>query len=142
RKVLEDAAALCLARGHFNIEVEHFLCKLLDIRSDFDPIARRFAIDRSRLSAELVRSLDKLKSGNTRAPAFSPSLIQAFTHAWVYGSIDRNASTIRTAFIVVGVLADDYLFKIVREASLELQKVNLDVLRRQMDEIVRDSLEE
>ena len=30
RKALEDAAGLCLSRTHYNVEIEHFLMKLLD----------------------------------------------------------------------------------------------------------------
>ena len=30
RKALEAAAGLCLARTHYDVEIEHFLIKLLD----------------------------------------------------------------------------------------------------------------
>ena len=43
------------------------------------------------LSAELTRSLDKLKSGNARTPALSPSLLKMLTEAWTIGSIDYDA---------------------------------------------------
>ena len=36
RNALEGAAGLCLARTHYNVEIEHFLMKLLDSSgSDF-----------------------------------------------------------------------------------------------------------
>jgi type VI secretion system protein VasG len=57
--VIEAAAGLCLSRTHYNIEVEHFLVKLLEVQdTDFDLIANYFGIDRSRLAAELSRSID------------------------------------------------------------------------------------
>ena len=36
RKALEGAAGLCLARTHYDVEIEHYLTKLLDAtESDF-----------------------------------------------------------------------------------------------------------
>jgi len=73
RKTLESAAGLCLARTNYDIEVEHYVLKLLDQPyGDFSQIVNRFNIDASRLNAELTRSLDKLKKGNARTPALSP----------------------------------------------------------------------
>ena len=73
RSALEGAAGLCLSRTHYDIEIEHFLTKLLDSASgDFAAILKHFEVDKSRLTAELSRSMDKLKSGNARTPAISP----------------------------------------------------------------------
>ena len=73
RAALEGAAGLCLSRTHYDIEVEHYVMKLLDSPDgDFSRIAAHFGVDQSRLSTELSRSLDKLKSGNARTPAISP----------------------------------------------------------------------
>src|SRR5450755_1719958 len=89
RSALEAAAGLCLSRTHYDIEVEHYLLKLMDASdTDFAKIARYFELDQSRLSAELARSLDKLKSGNARTPALSPTILKMFTEAWTIGSID------------------------------------------------------
>ena len=67
RNALEGAAGLCLARTNYNVEVEHFLMKLLDASgADFALIARHFGIDKSKLAAELNRAIDKLKSGSAR----------------------------------------------------------------------------
>src|ERR1035441_7275354 len=82
RTALESAAGLCLARSHYDVEIEHFLLKLLDAPdSDFARILKQFGVDKSRLAAELTRSLDKLKTGNARTPAFSPSLLKMFTRS-------------------------------------------------------------
>src|SRR5664280_3496669 len=77
RGTLEDAAGLCLARTHYDVEIEHFLTKLLEASgTDFAGIVQHFGVDKARLAGELARSLDKLKSGNARSPAFSPSLFR------------------------------------------------------------------
>src|ERR1700736_1290286 len=86
RSAVEAAAGFCLSRTHYDIENEHYLMKLLDGRdNDFAYITRQFEVDTSRLSAELTRSLDKLKSGNAPTPALSPSLLKLMTEAWTVG---------------------------------------------------------
>src|ERR1035441_9155982 len=80
RSALEAAAGLCLSRTHYDIEVEHYLLKVLDATdTDFTRITRHFEVDKSCLSAELTRSLDKLKSGNARTPALSPTILKMLT---------------------------------------------------------------
>jgi type VI secretion system protein VasG len=92
RGALEAAAGLCLGRTHYDVEIEHFLLKLLDSQgADFAAILRHFDIDKARLSKELTNSLDKLKRGNARTPAFSPTLVQMFREAWSFGSLEFNA---------------------------------------------------
>src|ERR1035437_1088914 len=99
RKALEDAAGLCLARTHYNVEVEHFLVKLLDVPDcDFIRILKQFGVDKPRLAAELGRSMDKLKTGNARTPAFSPSLFRMLTEAWSIASLEYGESQVRSAF--------------------------------------------
>src|SRR3981189_3306167 len=110
RGALEGAAGLCLSRTHYDIEIEHVLMKLLD-RSDFDAarIFRQFGVDGSKLSKELTRSLDKLKSGNARTPAISPSVLKMMTEGWTVGSIDFNAPRIRTGHLILAILTNDEL---------------------------------
>ena len=92
RSALEAAAGLCLSRTHYDVEIEHYLMKLLDAsEGDVAFILKHFGVDRARLSAELTRSLDKLKSGNARNPSLSPTLVKMFTEAWTIGSVDYGA---------------------------------------------------
>ena len=48
-------------------------------------------MDTSRLTKELTRSVDKLKTGNARTPGLSPSLVSMLTEAWTFGSLDYSA---------------------------------------------------
>lgn len=143
RSALESAAGLCLSRTHYDIEVEHFLMKLLDSpENDFASIARHFEIDKSRLSAELTRSLDKLKSGNARTPAISPSILKMLVTAWTIGSIDFGAGQIRTGFTILALASDDELQRLMRETSREFQKIEAESLRKDFLAIVATSHEE
>ena len=98
RNALEAAAGLCLSRTHYDVEVEHYLMKLLDSSSgDLAAILKHFEVDKSRLAAELTRSLDKLKSGNARNPALSPTLLQDAQRGLDAGfrRLRRGAGTLR-----------------------------------------------
>ncbi len=143
RSSLEGAAGLCLSRTHYDIEIEHYLLKLLDLQSgDFAKILQHFGVDKSRLTAELNRSLDKIKTGNARTPAISPSILKMLTEAWTIGSIDFGAGRIRTGFTILALVSDEELARIVRDVSRELQKVQAEALRKDFVTIVAESSEE
>jgi type VI secretion system protein VasG len=142
RLALEASAGFCLSRTHYDVEIEHYLMKLLDSSDgDFAFILKQFGVDKSRLSAELTRSLDKLKSGNARTPALSPSLLKMFTQAWTIGSIDFESTRIRTGFTILALVSDEELARIVREVSKELQKIQADSLKKDFLAIVANSVE-
>jgi type VI secretion system protein VasG len=143
RSTLEAAAGLCLSRTHYDIEIEHFLTKLLDQQStDFAKIIQHFGVDKSRLTGELARSMDKLKSGNARTPAISPSVLKMLTQAWTVGSIDFNAAQVRTGFTILALVTDEELARIVREVSREFAKIQPEALRNDFVKIVATSSEE
>ena len=142
RLALEASAGFCLSRTHYDVEIEHYLMKLLDSSDgDFAFILKQFGVDKSRLSAELTRSLDKLKSGNARTPALSPSLLKMFTQAWTIGSIDFESTRIRTGYTILALVSDEELARIVREVSKELQKIQADSLKKDFLAIVANSVE-
>jgi type VI secretion system protein VasG len=143
RKAMEAAAGLCLARTHYDIEIEHFLLKLLDEQdSDLSHILKHFGVDNSRLTAELNRSLDKLKTGNARTPAFSPSIVKLFLTAWTTGSLDYGATQIRSGYAILALLTNDELQRIAREISRELLMIRTEALTKDFVDIVDGSPEE
>ncbi|HWC98588.1 MAG TPA: type VI secretion system ATPase TssH [Candidatus Sulfopaludibacter sp.] len=143
RTAVEGAAGLCLSRTHYDVEIEHYLMKLLDTSdSDFASIVKQFGVDKARLSAELGRSLDKLKTGNARTPAFSPSLVRMLTEAWTMGSLEFNGTQVRTGFTILALVSDEELSRILRDISREFQKVEPEALRKQMPAILEDSMEQ
>jgi len=142
RLALEGAAGLCLSRTHYDVEIEHYLTKLLDSTSgDFAAIIKHFEIDKSRLTADLARSIDKLKSGNARTPAISPTVLKMLTTAWTIGSIDFNAGQVRTGFTIVALVSDEELARLINDVSREFQKINADALRKDLLGIVALSSE-
>ncbi|HVT98596.1 MAG TPA: type VI secretion system ATPase TssH, partial [Acidobacteriaceae bacterium] len=142
RNALEAAAGLCVARTHYDIEIEHFLLKVLDnADNDIAFILKQYGVDRSRLTAELQRSLDRLKSGNARSPAFSPHLVKLLTEAWTVATIEYDAAQIRTGFVLLALLQSDDLSRMIREVSKELQLVPVEAFRKDFYTVTEKSHE-
>ena len=143
RNALEAAAGFCLARTHYDIELEHFLLKLLDVTdSDLPRILKQFGVDKSRLTGDLTRSLDKLKSGNARTPSFSPSLTDMLSAAWNIGSLDFGSAQVRTGFCILAVASSGDLARLMREVTREFQKISAEALHKDFWNIVAGSPED
>src|SRR5204863_3983870 len=70
RRALEAAAGLTLSRTHYNVEIEHWLTKLIDIADgDVTAILRHYEVDEARLRTDLNRAMERMKTGNARAPS-------------------------------------------------------------------------
>ena len=109
-KAFNNAAGLCLSRTNYDVEVEHFLLKLLEAPdTDLAKILRRFEIDASRLQKDVTRALDRLKTGNSRTPGLSPRIPRLVEKAWVVASIEYGAAKVRSGHLVVTLLTDDDL---------------------------------
>ncbi len=142
RSALEAAAGLCVSRTHYDIEVEHFLLKAIDSSdNDIAFILRQYGVDRSRLTTELQRSLDRLKTGNARSPAFSPLLVKTLTEAWTVATIEFDAGQIRTGFALLALLTSDELVRLIRDVSKELQLIPPEALRKDFFAITEKSRE-
>ena len=142
RGTLDGAAGLCVARTHYDVEIEHFLTKLLDAGgTDFAGIVQHFGVDKARLAGELSRSLDKLKTGNARTPAFSPSLYRMLREAWTTGSLEFGAGQVRSGTAILVLVADDELSRLVLGVSKEFGKIEPEALRKILPAILADSRE-
>src|SRR6185369_3470499 len=143
RSAVESAAGLCLSRTHYDVEIEHYLMKLLDnTDGDFAAILKQYGIDRSRLSTELSKSLDHLKTGNARTPAVSPHVARMLDEAWSIGSLDYGAAQVRTGHTVIALLANEELARMVKDISRELTKIPVEGLKKDFPAITADSSEE
>jgi type VI secretion system protein VasG len=143
RRALETAAGYTLSRTHYNVEVEHWLLKLLDIpNSDLSLIFQRFEIDVGRVAGELTRAVDKLRTGNARAPSLSPELVSLSREAWLIASLDSGAVRIRSGHLLAALLADDSLSRNVREGLPQLAQISAETLRRDLAAICRESSEQ
>ena len=143
RRSLEAAAGYTLSRSHYNVEIEHWLLKLLDVpNTDFALILRQFEIDSGRVVTELTRTIDRLKTGNARAPALSPAVVRLAREGWLIASLDTGASRLRSGHLVAALLLDEELSRAVRDSSPRLVQIPADALRKNLASICAGSVEE
>ena len=142
RNALEGAAGLCLSRTHYNVEIEHWLLKLLEVPdSDILAILDKFDIDLGRLNQDLNRELDRIKGGNTRAPALSPSIVDISKNAWMLASVEYGHSVATSAHILTALMLDDTLRQSTSALSGELKKIQPESLREVTRTIVGTTAE-
>ena len=143
RSALEGAAGLCLSRTNYDVEIEHLLLKLMEaVDSDLARILRQYEIDPSRLSKDITRALDRLKTGNSRTPALSPRIPQLVEDAWLLASVDFGASKIRSGHLVLALLANEDLSRLAREVSKEFANVSVESLRKNLADITAGTAED
>jgi type VI secretion system protein VasG len=143
RSALEAAAGLCVSRTHYDIEIEHYLLKAIDSAdNDIAFILKQYGVDKSRLTTELQRSLDRVKTGNARSPAFSPYLVKMLTEAWTIATIEYDARQIRTGFTLLALLSTDDLARLMRDVSKELHLIPVEALRTDFFNVTAKSKEE
>jgi type VI secretion system protein VasG len=141
--IFNEALALSAQNTHEAAEIEHFLLKLLSKGGgDFPAIVKAFEIDKSKLTADLTLSMDKLPRGYKRAPAFSSDLQRMLSTAWGIASVDFETGNIRTGYCVLALLADKDLSRVSRDISRELAKIDPQILFRDFNAICGSSYEQ
>jgi type VI secretion system protein VasG len=142
RRSLEGAAGLCLSRSNYNVEIEHWLLKLLESSSnDIPAILRHYEIDASRLTRDLTKAVDRFKTGNARPPALSPNIVDLAREAWVLASIEYSAPHARSGHLLCALLSDETLARTAHDASPEFEKISAESLRKELRDIVSSSSE-
>jgi len=143
RDGLEEAARLCFSRTHYEVDLEHYLLKLTEMPdADVAAIYRHFEIDSSRVSRDLTRALDRMRSGNSRNPAISPRIIRLLSEAWSLGSVEYSAQQIRSAFLLTTLLTSDTLSQFVTQSCPELKRISVETLRSDLLSISENSVED
>jgi type VI secretion system protein VasG len=140
---LESAAGLCLTRTNPSVEVEHWLCKLIEAPdSDLVRIFRNFDVDTSRLNRDLTRVIDGFRTGNDRTPYLSLKIDRLMRAAWVTASLQYQARQVRSGTLLLALLDDDELGRLARDASPELSKIKTDLLQPNLMKLIGGSSED
>src|SRR5215472_1289041 len=143
RSALEAAAGLCLTRTNYDVDIEHLFLKLLELpNSDIAAVLKRYEVDQSRLSRDLTRALDHLKTGNARTPALSPHIPRIITEAWNLASVDYGANKVRSGHLLLALLSEESLSRMAREASAEFQKISVEELHKNLPHLIAGTVED
>lgn len=143
RRALEGAAGLCLSRTNYNVEIEHWLIKLLEpANTDLTKILKHYDIDSARVGRELTKALDQLRTGNARAPELSLEILDLMREAWVLASLDYSSYRLRSGYLLTALLNDRNLAARVRSASPELAKLPAERLQKEVKTVAAGSDED
>ena len=143
RKALEAAAQLCVSQTNFNVEVEHFLLKLLEASdTDIFRVLRYYDVAAGDVTKELTAAMDKFKRGNSRTPVLSPQVPHLLQEAWVVSSLHLGATVVRSGGIVQALLDNEALRGVIMESAPTLLKLPREKMREDMPELIRGSSED
>ena len=141
-RALESAAGLCLSRSNYNVEIEHWLSKILETsRTDLHNVLRFAGIDPAKLAADCTRAIDRLRTGNASQPLLSASLVDLVREAWVLASVEFGSGQVSSAHLLLALLSDRALSQAANQISSEFQRISYDAVARQLPQIIADSNE-
>ena len=142
RTAAERAASLTMARGNYEVDLEHlFLALLEQPQSDFALLCKRFDISAGALQSDLEREIGRFKTGNTRTPVFSPHLPTLFEHAWLIASLESHQTRIRSAHLLLALLTEPGLAQLAFRGSKLFVKFKLDELKHKLADVTHGSQE-
>ena len=142
RKSTERAASLCVAEGHYEVDVEHLFIALLEQPlSDFALLCKRFDVSTSELQRDLQTEIRGFKGGNSRTPVFSPHLPTLFEHAWLIASLDAHGGRIRSGHLLLALLTEPGLNQLALRASKQFAKFKLDEIKHRLADLTQGSQE-
>ncbi|MBA2920546.1 type VI secretion system ATPase TssH [Sphingomonas sp. MAH-20] len=142
RSTLEGAAGLALSRTNYDVEIEHWLLKLIDRQtSDMAVILSHFSVDAGRLTQDINRQIDRFKTGNGRAPGLAPNIVKLIKEAWLIASLEYGSGVIRSGHLLLALLGHDDLSIVARDASTHFAKIPVETLRSTMVQIAAGSEE-
>ena len=142
QRALEAAAGLCLSRTNYNVEIEHWLVKLLEQPgNDLCLLLKHFEVDQARVLADLTKAIDRFKTGNARPPMLSPEVCDLIKEGWLTASVDFNEQKVRGAWLLLALLSNDSLGRRAVAASDEFRRISPDVLRQEATRVFPRSTE-
>ncbi len=143
RKSLEGAAGLCHANTHYEVEIEHFLFKLLESsQGDIARILKYFEIDKARVEAQLTETISRFKTGNGRTPSLSPRLPKLLAKSWLNASIAFGCDRIASGHVLLTLLTKPYFSATILTSAGALERINATVLAEHFMEITANSDEQ
>ena len=142
QRALEGAAGLCLSKTNYNVEIEHWLVKLLEQPgNDICLLLKLFDVDQAKLLGDLAKAIDRFKTGNSRPPLLSPEVCVLARQAWLVASVDHSENKVRGAWILQALLSEESIAPRALAASDELRKIAPDVLAREATRVFQRSIE-
>lgn len=143
RKSLENAAGLCSSRSNYNVEIEHWLLKMLETPdTDIPRLLKHFEVEQPKLERLLHGAIDKFKTGNSRVPALSPKIMDLVREAWLLASVEYSATSVRTSHLLLALLANPDLAIQTLSSAPVLSRISAESLQRDLRDICSGTAED
>ncbi len=143
RRGLEEAAGLCVAQTHYNVEIEHFLFKLIEFNdTDLRQILRYYEVEVANVAQALSTTMEGFRRGSGRTPTLAPHIETLLEEAWLASSLHLGTTTVRSASILYALLENETLRGLVAEACPPLLEVPRDRFREDITELVKGTRED
>ncbi|MCG8671471.1 MAG: type VI secretion system ATPase TssH [Pseudomonadales bacterium] len=124
RNSLEGAAGLAMSRAHYEVEIEHWLLKLIE-EGDTDIVAilERFEVNMAHLARDLTNVLDRFKNGSSRPPSLSPALVDLAKESWLLASVEYGHAQVTSGHLLAAMMLDESFRRQLGESSKELREI-------------------
>ncbi|WP_445681236.1 type VI secretion system ATPase TssH [Radicibacter daui] len=138
KKVLEQAAALCVSHTHYDVEPEHLLSALFKAG---DPVVKallgRYEVTVGEIEAMLDTALGRIKRGNARTPAFSPRVPEMLEAALLASAARLESPTVVLSTLLLAPLERDPLRGLLLEIVPVLENIQMGEALQLLPEMVR-----
>ncbi|MFM7204514.1 MAG: type VI secretion system ATPase TssH [Myxococcota bacterium] len=140
-RALEAGASLGIARGHYEVTVDHLLLRLLeDNTSDILLVLKNQNVPPSAFVKAVNKSLDKKRNGNTGRPVFSPLLVNWLQDAWLLGSVEGGAAKLRSGHLLAALLLQPERYE-ASEYQPFFKLLDRNAIREKLDDLTEGSAE-
>lgn len=137
---LESAIGMCLSYTHYNVEIEHWLRKLIEKNdSDLAMIFMEYHIDTTQLIDDLTCHLKNFTTGNTRLPRLSQQLIDLMHEALLLATLEYNNNEIRSAYLLHALLKNNDSTCLAIDISAQFKKIPVDTLKENIPKLLGGS---
>jgi type VI secretion system protein VasG len=141
KTAMEEAASLCVARGHRELASEHLLVALLaQPGADCRIILQGCGSDPDALKSEAARCFDRFRQGAGNAPVLSPLLVDLLQDAWMIASLELGEAQIRGGAILLALLQDAGRYAHF-EYGARLENLPAEHIRKTFGELTKGSIE-
>jgi type VI secretion system protein VasG len=137
KAALESGAATAMSNGHYTVEVEHWLLKILDSeQSDLAEVLKLEGINPQEAKRQLENAVQGFKGGNSRAPSLSPLLVDCAKSAWLLASVNHGISQTLSSHLLAAVLSDDIARRQLIDSATSLKELNAEHVIKVASEII------
>jgi len=142
-KAIEGATVFCKLRGNPYVELEHWVAQIVqNPDSDWHRIIQHYGLDVSMLAKDITTALDRLPRGATAISDLSDNISQAVERGWVYGSLMFGDATVRTGYVLLGMLKTSFLRNALFAISRQFEKIKPDDLTDSLAKVIEGSPED